>query len=148
MAELVGAIGVVATLGYLAVQIRQNTRVIHTSNFQELQRDYSTLANTIAGSPDAAEIFDRGLASFDALSQAEKARFHWMISEPLKGAQTCFQLHRRGLIDQELYTDYMNSFFRLLHAPGVREYWKHGRRWWHEAFQEFIDRELREPPSR
>ena len=34
--EMLGALGVIATLGYLAVQIRQNTRSIKDSAFQEI----------------------------------------------------------------------------------------------------------------
>ena len=117
------------------------------SNFQDLQRDYSMLANTIAGDPEAAMIFNRGLASFDALSEAEKSRFHWMISEPLKGAQTCFQLHRRDLIDRELYADYMASFFQLFRTPGVQEYWATSQHWWHTSFREFIEGELAGMPD-
>jgi hypothetical protein len=142
--EIVGAAGVIVTLGYLAVQIRQNTTVVSTSNFQELMRDYSNLGNTIADSAEAAEIFSKGLVSYEALSEVDKVRFQWMIGEPFRGAQTCFQLERRGLIDQELYADYMASFANLLRAPGVREYWASGRSWWHENFQEFVDRKLRE----
>ncbi len=141
---IVGAAGVIVTLGYLAVQIRQNTTVVRTSNFQELMRDYSNLGNTIADSAEASEIFRKGLVSYEALPEVDKHRFQWMIGEPFRGAQTCFQLERRGLIDQELYTDYMASFANLLRAPGVREYWASGRFWWHENFQEFVDRKLRE----
>ena len=146
-AELLGALGVIATLGYLAVQIRQNTQVVRMSNFQELQRDYSNLSNTIVASPDAAMLFNKGLASFRALSEDEKARFHWMISEPLKGAQTCFQLHRRGLIDESLYENYMTSFLRLFRAPGVREYWSIENRWWHDDFQAFLNTQLEKRES-
>ena len=37
--EIVGAIAVVATLGYLATQIRQNTRSVRASAYQAAQRD-------------------------------------------------------------------------------------------------------------
>ena len=32
--EVLGAVGVIATLGYLAVQIRQNTRTVKSSAYQ------------------------------------------------------------------------------------------------------------------
>ena len=32
--EVFGALGVIATLGYLAVQIRQNTKTVRTSTYQ------------------------------------------------------------------------------------------------------------------
>jgi len=34
--EIVGAVAVVVTIGYLAVQIRQNTRSVRDSAFQEV----------------------------------------------------------------------------------------------------------------
>jgi hypothetical protein len=36
--ELIGGIGVIATLLYLAAQIRANTRSVRVSNHQEVQR--------------------------------------------------------------------------------------------------------------
>ena len=42
--EFVGAIGVVATLGYLTVQIRKNTLSVRASTFQEAVRDIAVLS--------------------------------------------------------------------------------------------------------
>ncbi len=34
--EMVGAIAVVATLGYLAIQLRQNTKSVHANTHQQI----------------------------------------------------------------------------------------------------------------
>src|SRR5262245_46033058 len=54
--ELVAAAATVATLAYLAIQVRQNTRALRSSTFQQISMDMSLLAGTIAGDPDLAAI--------------------------------------------------------------------------------------------
>ena len=51
--EIVGAVAVIATLGYLAVQIRQNTRALKASTHQSLS---DSTIRFQAVSPDNAEV--------------------------------------------------------------------------------------------
>jgi len=65
--EIVGAVAVVATLGYLAVQIRQNTRADRASSRQTVLDDfYSSLWET-ARDAELRRITTSGLASFGDL---------------------------------------------------------------------------------
>ncbi len=64
--ELLGALGVLASLIYLAVQIRDNTRSIQAASLQSVldgPRDRSLLP--MAGSGETSAIFARGLNSLD-----------------------------------------------------------------------------------
>ena len=147
IAELVGAVGVIATLGYLAIQIRQNTAVVRTSSFQELVSGMSSFTTTISQNAEAADIYLRGLASFQDLSEIEKIRFHTLMADPFTSAQVGHHLQERGLIDDRLYADYLASFSVLLRAPGVRQWWESAKIWYHADFREFIDRKLSEPAA-
>ncbi len=54
--EFVGAVGVVVTLVYLAVQIRRNTISVRASTFQEAVRDVATLSDLLATDAELARI--------------------------------------------------------------------------------------------
>jgi hypothetical protein len=147
VAELVGALGVIATLGYLAVQIRQNTAVVRTSSFQDLIAATSNFNTAIVQNAEVAEIYRRGIEGLADLSETEKVRFHGLMSELFNVAQVSYQLQKRGLIDDQLSNGYLTSFSNLLREPGVREWWLSARIWWHEDFQTFIDEKLRKPDA-
>ncbi len=58
--ETVGAIGVVATLLYLAVQIRQNNRKLGESTSAALNQFFANINSRISSDEQFAELFIRG----------------------------------------------------------------------------------------
>ncbi len=54
MAELVGAIGVIASLIYLAIQIRQNTRSLQANTFQTVADSSGQRLMTLAQNDELA----------------------------------------------------------------------------------------------
>ena len=49
--EIIGGIGVVLSLVYLAIQIRTNTDAERTSTYQSIVSDFGALNNTMASTP-------------------------------------------------------------------------------------------------
>ena len=58
--EIVGAVAVVLTLGYLAVQIRQNTRSVRASTHHSVGRSAREAEIVFAESETVAHIFHTG----------------------------------------------------------------------------------------
>ena len=72
--EIVGATGVIVTLIYLAVQIRQNTSATNRTNVRNvLESNNSALSSLLDES--VSEIFVRGLKSLEGLNEVERYRF-------------------------------------------------------------------------
>jgi len=145
--DFAGGIGVVVTLVYLAFQIRQNTRVVRTSNFRNVLDASSRFASAITGSAEVADIYRRGLVSYTQLSETEQIRFHGLVSELLTAAQVTYQLDARGLIDEDLYQGHREATMLLLRSPGVREWWLANQVWYHEDFRRFIERAIPPPAA-
>ena len=72
--EFVGAVGVVVSLIYLAVQIRRNTRSVRASTFQEAVRDVAILSDLLATDAELSRIWSSGLQDLDALKPDERVR--------------------------------------------------------------------------
>jgi hypothetical protein len=64
--EIVGAVAVVVTIAYLAVQIRQNTRAVKSSVFSELQSEVRQQAFSLANDEDLARIWRQANEDFGA----------------------------------------------------------------------------------
>ncbi len=119
LGEFLGAIGVIATLAYLAIQIRQNTRSLDASQRLALAQTYqmrsdalqnmlvqaasSTVGGIIykvtqAGYPD-------DLAALDTLTAEEWSRFRqWHIAQQAHWDNMHFQ-YQQGFLDEEYYQD-------------------------------------------
>ena len=78
--ELIAAIATLFTLGYLAVQLRQNTRALRSQTFQQSSMDMSLTANAISSDGSLAKIIIKAEKGLDILSSDERLRFHfWML---------------------------------------------------------------------
>ena len=142
-----GGIGVVVTLAYLAFQIRQNTRVVQTTNFQNVLEASSHFTSAITGNAEVADIYRRGMVSYTQLSETEQIRFHGLVSELFTAAQLTYQLNARHLIDETLYQGHQNSIMLLLRAPGVREWLVSNQSWYHGDFRTFVENAIRPPAA-
>ena len=137
--ELVAAIATVATLGYLAVQIRSATRAM----LLESHRSAHSLDNTltvIADNGELAEIFNRGLADVEALDPVEFTRFTMIVSELINKSQLLYA--ECQLLRDTTYLQTAADSVRFLRAPGGRVWWAKNLRSWRPDYVEWISKEL------
>lgn len=90
--DFVGGIAVIATMFYLAVQIRRNTNATQASSMHEFLENWRALTRLSIENPSILDIHRRGMADYDALSDAERALVH--VRDPV-----CFPgLYRAHLL--------------------------------------------------
>jgi len=78
LGEVIGAIATVATLLYLALQIRANTKQARLTNWGVLAERYMSVYSQTSNF-ELADVIIRGRNSFNSLSDAEKLAFgHYM----------------------------------------------------------------------
>jgi hypothetical protein len=120
LGEFVGAIAVVATLAYLAVQIRQNTRSMDESKQLALAQTYQmradALQNMLVHAADSERIgpiitkltelgYPEDATSLDQLTPLERGRFRqWQIAQQTHWDNMFFQ-YQQGFLDEEYYRD-------------------------------------------
>jgi len=119
LGELLGAFGVIATLVYLAVQVRQNTRSLEDSQRLALAQTYQMRSDALqtmlvqAASSTIGAIlykvtaagYPEDLAALDVLSPEERSRFRqWHIAQQAHWDNMHFQ-YQQGFLDEEYYRD-------------------------------------------
>jgi hypothetical protein len=125
-AEIMGALGVLVTLAYLAIQIRDNTRSLQAASLQSVldgPRDRYFLPMAQTG--DMADIYARGLSSLDQLDEVEQRRFFYMMYEQYFQMQQVWQLRDRDLISQIDYDAWLEYTISLTQTAGGAEMWPH-----------------------
>ncbi|MEH6588586.1 MAG: hypothetical protein V7720_18700, partial [Halioglobus sp.] len=73
--EVVGGIGVIVTLLYLALQVRASTVASKVESKLAATRMYSDFLKTLIDSPEINDLFVRGREDFDSLNSEEFYRF-------------------------------------------------------------------------
>lgn len=117
--EFVGAIGVIATLIYLALQIRHNTRSMEENRRLALAQTYQMRADALqnmlvtAASSDIGSIlvklttegYPEKIEALDGLSREERGRFRqWQIAQQTHWDNMHFQ-YQQGFLDKEYFDD-------------------------------------------
>ena len=148
IAELLGAIGVVATLVYLSAQIRQNSNQLRgaaTTAVYEYQR---TLTEMLSADPELFKVALRGNEDLASLDPWEQQRFTiWCIHETGMW-EMCHRLLKQGALDRELYRGKENYWLQLHSSPGRREWWKTHSVMLNEGFYTEVSRQLEAIPVR
>jgi hypothetical protein len=143
--ELVGALATIATLAYLALQIRGNTRAVRSQARQHSQSTTRSWTLAVAQDEPLADIFRRGLASFESLEPTEQIRFTFLMSQIIGASELAFQDREDGVSNPKQLERALAGMLPLLRTPGGRAYWKvfASRAGYPDEFRSLIDAELR-----
>ena len=94
ISEIVGAVAVVLSLIYLAIQIRSSTRATRATVHLGLHESDAHWGALFISDPSLAELFDRGCAGDSKLSTADQRRFSRLILMLFNEYELFFFLNR------------------------------------------------------
>ncbi len=137
--EFVAAIGVIASLVYLAVQIRQNTNSVRLQVKQSIKRDSFDLRLPGIESPELADLMAKSIAEFDSLSPGERIRVNLYCASIMEHLQQVFLLRSQGLVHWESQENTLRGYLAL--AP-YRQWWSSGREILRPEFVEYVERDV------
>jgi hypothetical protein len=145
LAEVAGALGVIASLVYLAIQIRQNTRSARETAWHSGLRELQQFRSLIAQDPEVARIYREGLRDLKSLSDDDRWRFGALMQSIFSVFETAFRTRKEGR-----FPDQLDNVVWIASRPGAREWWSKGKRLYSPEFQRLVDETFessRKPPS-
>ncbi len=143
LGQIVGAIGVMITLIYLAVQIRGNTRVA------SVQARHALSEFVLRISIFRAEHADRlaKLESGAELTEGDRHFQYWSHVQFLLHAETYFHHHELGLMPDAHWRPYARYMTKYIQSPGFKEAWDDIGPGFSEDFARWLDALLASPSS-
>jgi hypothetical protein len=122
--EVIGAVGVILTLIYLAAQVRQNTRQMRSEGHQAITDSYSETLGQLLADPDLFETVIRGCQDWNSITPFQQSQCHIFYHQHLMHFRVAFQLHEKGSIDDDVYRSIEDVQVRFMANPGNRMWWK------------------------
>ena len=122
--ELIGAVATVATLAYLALQIRSNSKITRSAALQATLdggRDHTI--QPILNNPGLVGLLRKGMSGIDSLDGDEKARFTWFLVESSLQMQNIMHLYEQGILAKVDYDAWLGYTVAILRTPGAAEVW-------------------------
>lgn len=121
--DFIGGIAVVATLLFLAAQIRQNTNALQIASRQAISSGYRE-SNRLRLDPETGRAGSKGLPSFSELSFAKRHLFSTAIIDEALFFQDAFALHESGQLEEATYPAYLDWFSSVISTPGGSHWWE------------------------
>ena len=121
--ELIAALATLLTLGYLAIQLKQNTSALKSQTFQQSSMDMSLTANSVSSDGELAKIIIKAENGIDSLSSDEKLRFHFWMLVAVRRFEAIYIQALYGSIEKDRIKGFETSILSLLSNVG-NEWWK------------------------
>jgi len=121
--EVAGSLGVIATLVYLAIQIRSNTVMTQTASRQDVARDYRQIVN-LHLDIETATAFREGLWDYPNMPYEKAVRFSTVVNNETLFFQGVFAQHENGQLEQATYAVYLLWFSSIISTPGGSAWWE------------------------
>jgi hypothetical protein len=142
--EFIGGIAVIASLIYLAIQIRQNTQSVKSSTVATNTANWSSLLVNLA-SGDRSEAYMNGLVGMGDMSALHFQQFALMSRAMLVSFESQHYQYLTGALDQDMYRGYERACKdQILAFPGHQMIWEITRDGFSPDFRELVDRLISE----
>lgn len=140
LGSFVSGIGVLASLIYLSLQIRQNTRAVRSQIHQHIADSSLSLGAMLA---DHSREFTAALKAdrkaFADMPDDDKYAFLSCIFAFFKHFENMYLQYQEGFIARENWDAWTSQMFMYWHMPAVQNWWKSRRAIFSPEFRRFIE---------
>lgn len=146
VAEIVGAIAIVITLVYLAIQIRGSVQSARSAAVTDATTAMQDFYQELGTNPAASKLFLDALTDPDALSRQDQFQFLMLMHSCYLGFQRSFFLAREGTLDLALRDSIGTAIHAVNHMPGMQFYWRQRKAYFQPEFVAWVEDLLSRPP--
>lgn len=145
LGDMIGGIAVVASLIYLAIQIRQNTRQIakeveanRMAAFERNVESANRVRELLIVNPEITDVFLSGLRDYSGLEARDRFRFDQLMRNVMASFQGSYLRQRAYDTDPRGFEGAGRIVDTLLRSPGVRDWLAQGEFDWRPEFESFV----------
>ena len=136
--EVAGAVGVIASLLYLSLQIRQNTRQVRVATHDGTTRDFRHFIRAVL-TGGFTEVFSQGLEDYEQLDRKQRLDFAFMMFDLFKAFENVYYHYVHGTLGEDAWRAWSRLLASYATAPGAQHYWNVRRDIFTTEFRDFID---------
>ncbi len=125
LAQIVASVAVVASLIFVALQIKQNTAALQRSEHNSTMEQWTVIRMAIAKHRDIAELMTAGRQGGRALNAADQLRLEQMLQENAWAAFHIWDRTQRGIFPKGTFEATGGALMvTLLSTPGGESWWR------------------------
>jgi len=142
VAEVIGAIAVLATLLYLARQIQQTGRYAKANTQQVLVDEYNRYLKELSGDEAMRRRFRLALRSWEQLSNDDRAAIHIYLASLINHFEQAYYLHETQLVPDAVFDAFRRLTLGLILTEGGAEFWAECKGGFGADVRDYLDTQL------
>ena len=128
LAQIIGTIGVIVSLVFVGLQVRQNTRALERNEHNSTMEQWTVLRMAIAHHRDIAELMTAGLQGERALDAADQLRLDNLLQEYAWASFHIWDRTQRGVFPPGTFEATAGAMLReVLSSPRGAEWWRRSK---------------------
>lgn len=144
VAEIIGVIAIIASLFYVAVQIRQNNVIARATIISTTNSDSMRMSELVAQDAELAEIFDKGTNGV-SLTGVERTRFIMLLEMYLVWLENVDSQSEADLYFvwdevEDVVVHMTDELAEWFSTPEARQWWTRNRPGYRPGFARKVDR--------
>jgi hypothetical protein len=125
LAQIVASIGVLVSLIFVGLQIKQNTGALERNEHNSTMAQWTVIRMAIAKNRDVAELMTAGLHGERALDAADQLRLEQMLQENAWASFHIWERTQRGIFPKGTFEATAGALLgTLLRTPGGESWWR------------------------
>ena len=137
--ELLAAIATIATLVYLGVQVRQNTRALRSSTFQDIVGAMSSTTEAMSTHPELALLIVKASKGLSDLTPEERVRYNFILITTFRRLESVYVQRQLGSIEPQLAEGFERSALSIFTSAGAAEWWQSAKPAFSTSFANHVD---------
>lgn len=139
LAEMLGAVAVVASLLYVAAEVRQNTRQARLAAQQATVHELGHALRAQALDREWAELLSRALNGLEKLNPVERVQFLSHVGSIFRLYESAHLHYIEGSLDPRFWRGFERAIADVIGYPGIREALNLRRHHLTDEFSTYLD---------
>jgi hypothetical protein len=147
VAQILAAVAVIATLGYLAAQTRQQARISRSEMYMSISDGWGRIAADMRRDPEFTRLLRVALRSWTEISKNQQVRVHGFLTDLIVHLDAVLTLRAQELIDEDLSHPWVDNSLGVILTPGGAEWWAETNFYFTPQVRDELDRRLGAPDT-
>lgn len=139
-AQILGGIGVIASLIYVAIQIRNNARAVRAATYHQVSNSFISYWDGLANNPETLSVLLRGAKDFASLDDnVELSRYYLATMAIMRRFENAWFQYKVGVLKESDWQAIAYDLDSLCAYPGTRTAWEGIKNRSSVEFRKYVD---------
>jgi hypothetical protein len=144
ISQIVGVVAVLASLIFVGLQIRQNTRALKATSHHAVTDSFNAINTLILSDPKVARLWRLAITGSQDLNEDERTSADFMLLANMRIFETLYYQYKNGTMDKQLFDAELKTLKWSVTNPGFRAWWAVNPISLSAEFRTFIDGLIRD----